>query len=72
MYLPTPTTNPDPGEDPDPEKPEVGTTLPPETGDNSNPALWISVAAASFVLLLIFVFWQDKEKKSTDAEATKR
>lgn len=57
---------------PMPEEPDVGEPLPPKTGDESNPALWIVLAAVSFVLMMILLFWKDKDEKNTDAEANKR
>ena len=42
---------------------------PPQTGDNSNLALWIALAAGSFVLMIILLICQRKEKQSPDEEA---
>jgi len=62
---------PDPVE-PLPEEPEVGEPLPPKTGDDSNPGLWISLAAVSFLLLLILLLRRDddEEEKKSGAEAS--
>lgn len=57
---------------PEPEKPAVGEPLPPKTGDESNPTLWLALAGASFCLLMLLIFWKDKDEKTTLAEAKKR
>ena len=59
-------------DEPVPEKPEVGVELPPKTGDDSHPVLWICIAAVSLILLLILLFWTDKEKKDNNTEAKNR
>ena len=74
---PKPPVNPenpdDPFEDPeDPEKPGIGQELPPKTGDDSNPVLWMAVAAVSFVLLMLMIFWKDKDENNTPSEGKKR
>lgn len=55
-----------------PEEPDVGEPLPPKTGDESHPVLWIALAAVSFILLMILILWKDKDEKTTYAEAKKR
>lgn len=55
-----------------PDSPEIGKDLPPKTGDESNPVLWIALAAVSFVLLVILMFSKDKDEKISYAEARKR
>ncbi len=44
---------------------------PPQTGDNSNLALWIVIAVFSFVMMLFLIFYQNKEKRRNKAEADK-
>lgn len=50
-----------------PDKPEVGEDLPPKTGDDSDPGLWMVLAAASFMLLVVLLLWQDKDKDKKPA-----
>ena len=57
---------------PEEPKPTVGQELPPKTGDDSHPVLWICIAAVSLILLLILMFWTDKDKKDKDTEAKNR
>lgn len=52
-------------EEPQPENPYVGEDLPPKTGDESYPLLWIATAAASFVLLMILILRKDEEETRT-------
>lgn len=42
---------------------------PPQTGDTSNLALWIVLAAVSFALLLFLIFYSCRERKDTHTEA---
>lgn len=42
---------------------------PPQTGDSANLALWIALAVASFVIILLLFVWQKKEREESSAEA---
>ena len=42
---------------------------PPQTGDNSNLTLWIVLAVSSFMMMLFLIFYQNKEKRRSCAEA---
>lgn len=42
---------------------------PPQTGDNTQLALWIVIAVSSFVVFIILVIIQKKEKRRSKAEA---
>lgn len=44
---------------------------PPQTGDNTNLALWITLAVSSFAMMIFLLFFQNKEKRRYDAEADK-
>lgn len=44
---------------------------PPQTGDNTNLALWISLAAGSFAMMMFLLFYRNKEKQCFYAEADK-
>ena len=44
---------------------------PPQTGDNTNLALWITLAVSSFAMTIFLLFFQNKEKRRYDAEADK-
>lgn len=71
---PAPDTPPTPVEPddpiaPTPEDPDVGQPLPPKTGDESHPVLWMTLAGVSFLLLLILLFRKDEDENST-AEAS--
>ena len=59
-------------EEPLPGTPGIGEPLPPKTGDESHPTLWIAMAAGSFFLLLVLLFWREKDEETTGAEARKR
>ena len=42
---------------------------PPQTGDNSNLTLWIVLAVSSFMMMLFLIFYKNKEKRRSCAEA---
>ena len=42
---------------------------PPQTGDNTNIALWIVLAVCSFVMMLILIIYHRKERRRNSAEA---
>ena len=44
---------------------------PPQTGDNTNLALWITLAVSSFAMMIFLLFFQNMEKRRYDAEADK-
>lgn len=44
---------------------------PPQTGDNTNLTLWITLAVSSFAMMIFLLFFQNKEKRRYDAEADK-
>lgn len=44
---------------------------PPQTGDNTNLALWITLAVSSFAMMIFLLFFQNKERRRYDAEADK-
>lgn len=44
---------------------------PPQTGDNTNLALWITLAVSSFAMMMFLLFYQNKEKRRYNAEAEK-
>lgn len=46
-----------------------GITPPPQTGDNTNLALWIVLAVSSFAMMIFLLFYQNKEKRRDSAEA---
>ena len=41
----------------------------PQTGDNTNLTLWIVLAAGSCVMMILFLFYPNKEKRRDNAEA---
>lgn len=53
-------------EDPDDDS---GITPPPQTGDNTNLALLITIAISSFVIMVYLMFSQNSKKRCYDAEA---
>lgn len=42
---------------------------PPQTGDNSQLALWMVLAVSSFIMILFFLFYQNKKERRNSAEA---
>lgn len=50
---------------------DEGGITPPQTGDGSNLALWITLAIGSFAIMMCLIFYQGKEKRRSDAEAKK-
>ena len=48
-----------------------GGITPPQTGDNTHLALWITLAIGSFTMMLFLLFYQHKEKRRYNAEADK-
>lgn len=44
---------------------------PPQTGDNSNIALWTILAVSSFAMMMFLIFYHNKEKRRYSAEAYK-
>lgn len=59
----TATENSDPDDD-------SGIT-PPQTGDNTKLALWITLAVSSFAMMAFLLFFQIREKRRENAEADK-
>ena len=41
----------------------------PQTGDNTNLTLWIVLAVCAFAMMIFFLFYQEKEKRSAEANA---
>lgn len=48
-----------------------GGITPPYTGDDSNLTLWIVIAAGSFGMVLLLLFYQRRDKRDQDTEAGK-
>lgn len=44
---------------------------PPQTGDNTDLALWITLTVSSFAMMMFLLFFQNKEKRRYYAEADK-
>ena len=68
----TPDPEPEPQQPVTPVEPDVGQELPPKTGDENDPGMWMLMAAGSFFLLLVLLFWREKDEESEKAEARKQ
>ena len=50
---------------------EEGDPKPPQTGDNSNMGLWITIMICSLIMMIILLVWRKKDKENEE-NAVKR
>ena len=50
---------------------EEGDPKPPQTGDNSNMALWFTIMICSLIMMIILLVWRKKDKENEE-NAVKR
>lgn len=48
---------------------EEGDPKPPQTGDNSNMALWFTIMICSLIMMIILLVWRKKDKEDEESAA---